>query len=156
MNTTVWHTPNALTQFFTSVVDYTFSLLCSFPRALSLSFSLFLGGFWSFPASRPQLNRLCLYSKLLPNKRHGTISPKLSARTWTCGANRQRLVHFDYILLFTWFIELIYFIHFVWCLSPSLLTVEILISIDRMFASGCKMIYLNKWSQKLRAHSLLQ
>ncbi|XP_038554908.1 ecto-NOX disulfide-thiol exchanger 2-like [Micropterus salmoides] len=36
------------------------------------------------------LNRSCLYSTLLPNKRHGTISPKLSGKTWICGASRLR------------------------------------------------------------------
>lgn len=83
-------------QFFTPLVDSTFSLLCSLPPALCLSLSLSVSG-WSLvllppPRILPQLNRLCLYSKLLPNKRHGTISPKLSARTWICGANKPRLV----------------------------------------------------------------
>lgn len=98
------------TQFFTSLVDSAFSLLCSFPTVLSLflSFSLSLSVFgWSLvlPCILPQLNRLCLYSKLLPNKRHGTISPKLSARIWTCGANKQRLVHFDLTVSITSFME---------------------------------------------------
>lgn len=87
------HTPSWL-HFLTPL------LLPTCPLFLSLSVS---GWSLVLPCIPPQLNRLCLYSKLLPNKRHGTISPKLSARTWICGANKQRLVHFDFILLSTWF-----------------------------------------------------
>jgi len=74
--------PSNLTQIF--------SLLCTFPIA-PLSLSFFGRPYWPLHPL-PQLSRLCLYSTLLPNKRHGTISPKPNARTWTCGESKQRLV----------------------------------------------------------------
>ncbi len=70
--------------------DFIVSFLCSFP--FPSSFLCLFSSLHLHISSSPQLNRLCLYSTLLPNKKHGTISPKLSARTWTCGANRLRLV----------------------------------------------------------------
>lgn len=78
--------------------DSTFLLLCSFSFALSGWYKL--GSLCDRPCTPPQLSRLCLYSTLLPNKRHGTISRKPSARTWTCGASKQRLVIFLILLAF--------------------------------------------------------
>lgn len=97
------------------------------PQSPPLSLSFFGRYILAPRVPLPQLSRLCLYSTLLPNKRHGTISPKPNARTWTCGASKQRLVFsiFALFFLFNWmsfmtFMQDFFFFYFTtpWSIIP--------------------------------------